>query len=61
MDIVEVERALTETRQTLAELPPVPIVTPEVTISMLWHPRFDADPAQRWLRACVREICASLR
>jgi DNA-binding transcriptional LysR family regulator len=40
---------------------PLPIVTPEVTISMLWHPRVDADPAQRWLRACVREICASLR
>ena len=27
--------------------------TPEVTVSMLWHPRLDADPAHRWLRGCV--------
>ena len=37
---------------------PLPVVTVEVTISMLWHPRLDADPAQRWLRDCVREVCA---
>ncbi|CAN5513639.1 LysR family transcriptional regulator [soil metagenome] len=30
----------------------------EFTVSMLWHPRVDADPAHRWLRACVREVCA---
>ncbi|TGP40343.1 LysR family transcriptional regulator, partial [bacterium M00.F.Ca.ET.230.01.1.1] len=30
-----------------------------VTISMLWHPRLDADPAQRWLRDCVRAVCAA--
>lgn len=35
---------------------PVPI--PEITISMLWHPRMDADPAHRWLRGCVRAVCA---
>jgi len=38
---------------------PLPVTTVEVTISMLWHPRLDADPAQRWLRDCVREVCAS--
>ncbi|MER9656070.1 LysR family transcriptional regulator [Mesorhizobium sp. M0152] len=38
---------------------PLPVATVEVTISMLWHPRLDADPAQRWLRGCVREVCAS--
>ncbi|WP_214470547.1 LysR family transcriptional regulator [Mesorhizobium sp. dw_380] len=38
---------------------PLPVATVEVTISMLWHPRLDADPAQRWLRDCVREVCAS--
>jgi len=27
-------------------------------VSLLWHPRLDADPAHRWLRACVREVCA---
>ncbi|KAA3449262.1 LysR family transcriptional regulator [Mesorhizobium sp. SARCC-RB16n] len=37
---------------------PLPVATVDVTISMLWHPRFDADPAQRWLRECVREVCA---
>ncbi|MBZ9922451.1 MULTISPECIES: LysR family transcriptional regulator [unclassified Mesorhizobium] len=35
----------------------LPVDIPAVTISMLWHPRLDADPAQRWLRSCVREIC----
>ncbi|MER8409895.1 MULTISPECIES: LysR family transcriptional regulator [unclassified Mesorhizobium] len=40
---------------------PLPVATAGVTISMLWHPRLDADPAQRWLRDCVREICAASR
>ncbi|WP_334164711.1 LysR family transcriptional regulator [Phenylobacterium sp.] len=31
------------------------------TVSMLWHPRLDADPAHRWLRARLREVCASPR
>lgn len=37
----------------------VPVPTPEFTVSMLWHPRLDADPAHRWLRALVREACAA--
>jgi DNA-binding transcriptional LysR family regulator len=37
---------------------PLPAPPPEVTVSMLWHPRLDADPAHRWLRGCVREVCA---
>lgn len=40
---------------------PLPVDIEEATISMLWHPRLDVDPAQRWLRACVREVCASFR
>lgn len=40
---------------------PLPVTTVEVTISMLWHPRLDADPTQCWLRDCVREVCASSR
>lgn len=36
---------------------PLPIPTPEVTISLLWHPRLDADPAHRWLRALVMDTC----
>ena len=35
---------------------PLPIPTPEVTVSMLWHPRLDVDPAHRWLRTCVRRL-----
>lgn len=38
----------------------LPVAVPEVTISMLWHPRLEADPAHRWLRACVRDACATL-
>ena len=37
---------------------PLPVAMPEITVSLLWHPRLDADPAHRWLRGCVREICA---
>jgi DNA-binding transcriptional LysR family regulator len=36
---------------------PLPVSMPEMTISLLWHPRLDADPAHRWLRQCVREAC----
>jgi DNA-binding transcriptional LysR family regulator len=37
---------------------PLPVSTPKITVSMLWHPRMDADPAHRWLRECVRNVCA---
>ncbi len=37
---------------------PLPVSLPEITVSLLWHPRLDADPAHRWLRGCVREVCA---
>lgn len=35
----------------------LPVPTPEVAVSLLWHPRLDADPAHRWLRDCVRSTC----
>ena len=38
---------------------PLPVVLPKVTVSLLWHPRLDADPAHRWLRSCVRETCTT--
>ena len=38
---------------------PLPVPVPDLTVSLLWHPRLDADPAHRWLRGCVREICAA--
>jgi len=28
----------------------LPVTTPEIVISAMWHPRLDADPAHRWLR-----------
>jgi DNA-binding transcriptional LysR family regulator len=36
---------------------PLPVPTSEFTVSLLWHPRLHADPAHRWLRECVREVC----
>jgi DNA-binding transcriptional LysR family regulator len=39
----------------------LPVSTPEFTVSLLWHPRLDADPAHRWLRGCVRDACAKIR
>ncbi|MBL9215837.1 MAG: LysR family transcriptional regulator [Opitutaceae bacterium] len=36
---------------------PVPLRLPEFTVSMLWHPRLDADPGHRWLRGIVRDAC----
>jgi DNA-binding transcriptional LysR family regulator len=33
----------------------IPAPTPELTISMMWHPRLDADPGHRWLRQMVAE------
>ena len=35
----------------------LPVTTPELEISLLWHPRLDADPAHRWLRLLVFEVC----
>ena len=38
---------------------PLPVATPEFTVSLSWHPRVDADQAHRWLRACVGDACRS--
>jgi DNA-binding transcriptional LysR family regulator len=37
---------------------PLPVPSPGFTVSMVWHPRLDADPVHRWLRACLRAVCA---
>lgn len=37
---------------------PLPLPVPPFTVSLLWHPRMDGDPAHRWLRGCVRDVCA---
>ncbi|KIH82581.1 LysR family transcriptional regulator [Pseudomonas batumici] len=38
----------------------LPFLLPTFTVAMLWHPRLDADPAHRWLRGCLRQVCAQL-
>jgi DNA-binding transcriptional LysR family regulator len=40
---------------------PLPFPTPEITVSLLWHPRLDADAAHRWLRGLVLDTCAAIR
>lgn len=37
---------------------PLPVPLPEFTVSLLWHPRLDADPAHGWVRGCIRDVCA---
>ena len=36
---------------------PLPVATPALVISQIWHPRFDADPGHRWLRSLVQATC----
>ena len=36
---------------------PIPLPAEQFTISLLWHPRLDGDPAHRWLRDVVRAAC----
>jgi DNA-binding transcriptional LysR family regulator len=35
---------------------PLPLPAPEFAVSMLWHPRMDADPGHQWLRGCVQRL-----
>jgi DNA-binding transcriptional LysR family regulator len=35
----------------------LPVRTPPIAISAMWHPRMDADPAHRWLRDTVVAVC----
>lgn len=35
----------------------LPVATPEIAISALWHPRFSADPAHRWIRERIIALC----
>lgn len=37
---------------------PLPVEVPDITVSLLWHPRMDADPVHRWLRRLLLETCA---
>lgn len=35
----------------------LPFAVPPLTISLFWHPRFQADPAHMWMRRVVLETC----
>lgn len=39
----------------------LPVPTEPITISQMWHPRLDRDPAHRWLRSVVLEVCGHQR
>jgi DNA-binding transcriptional LysR family regulator len=36
---------------------PLPVRTEPITVSQMWHPRMDADPAHRWLRGMMLTAC----
>jgi DNA-binding transcriptional LysR family regulator len=36
----------------------LPVETKPITVSLMWHPRVDADPAHRWLRGVIVQTCA---
>ncbi len=35
----------------------LPVVTPTIKISAIWHPRLHADPEHRWLRETIISVC----
>ena len=39
----------------------LPVPTAHITISQMWHPRFDRDAGHRWLREVVIEVCRQER
>jgi DNA-binding transcriptional LysR family regulator len=41
-------------------LSPPPVKLREVTVSLLWHASYDADPAHAWLRQLVVQLAADL-
>ena len=36
---------------------PLPVAVEPITISQMWHPRAEADPAHRWLRQVLLAVC----
>ena len=38
----------------------LPVRTPEIKVSAIWHPRIHADPAHRWLRDTITAICKNV-
>lgn len=40
-------------------LRPPPLAMPDFPVHLLWHPRTDSDPAQRWLRGVIAETISA--
>ena len=38
----------------------LPVSTPQIVVSAMWHPRAHTDPAQRWLRSLVMTVCRAI-
>ncbi|MCF8480289.1 MAG: LysR family transcriptional regulator [Rhodospirillum sp.] len=49
------ERCTLRPREGLVTFP-LPVTAPGLVLSLLWHPRLDADPAHRWVRGLVRSV-----
>lgn len=39
----------------------LPVTVDTITISQMWHPRAEADPAHRWLRQLVLAVCHAVQ
>ena len=37
----------------------LPVAVPEISVSMIWHPRLDGDLSHRWLRSKLRQVCGA--
>ena len=35
----------------------LPVATAPITVSQMWHPRLETDPAHRWLRQLLLAAC----
>lgn len=35
----------------------IPLLLPPITLQQAWHPRYDNDPAHRWLRQTIKRLC----
>ncbi len=36
----------------------LPLRIAPFTVSLIWHPRMEGDLSNRWLRGCIRDVCA---
>ena len=55
--VAAVPARLTEPARAGLDSFDLPVKTDALAVSLAWHPRFDADPAHKWLRATLRAAC----